>query len=298
MSMSQSSSSKQSVLIGVLSGALVVAIGAAVFLYMNSGVRAVGGAEPAASEASATASETVVAIAPPSVSDSMKELFDLQQGSEEAKTKPDQLTKAAFSTEFNLGSDRFYAQFFQSQDLLENGEVSDSHASSVDLSVITYKQTGATWSVIDKKVELAESGTWGSLSDAPVEKLQLSPSSFGLLVNEGFSGQGYYHDGKSIFVFASNQWQHVGHVETGASNSGACDPEFKPGSSDEFAKPCYEHTGKISVAPNAKGEFPDLLVIKQGTQDGEQPNQVVPAKNVTVKYIKDKYKDPTNPDGE
>ena len=76
--MSQSSSSKQSVLIGVLSGALVVAIGAAVFLYMNSGVRAVGGAEPAASEASATASETVVAIAPPSVSDSMKELFDLQ----------------------------------------------------------------------------------------------------------------------------------------------------------------------------------------------------------------------------
>lgn len=295
--MSQSSSSKQSVVIGVLSGALVVAISAAVFLYMNGGERAVSSAEPAASGASAAVADPVVAITPPSVSDSMKELFGLQQGAEEAKTKPDQLTKAAFSTEFTLGSDRFYAQFFQSQDLLENGEVSDSHASSVDLSVITYKQTGATWSVIDKKVELAESGTWGALSNGPAEKLQLSPGSFGLLVDEGYSGQGYHHTGKSIFVFAGNKWQHAGFIETGASNSGACDENFKPGSSDDFMKPCYEYTGKISVAPNANGDFPDLLVTRNGTQEGEQPNQVVPAKNVTVKYKKDKYIDPANPDG-
>jgi len=297
--MSQSSSSKQSVVIGVLSGALVVAISAAVFLYMSSSSeRAGSGAEPAASEVSAAGSASVVTIAPPSASESMKELFGLQQGAEEVKTKPNELTKVAFSTDFNLGSDRFYSQFFQSQDLLEGGQVSDSHASSVALSVITYKQTGATWSVIDKKIALAESGTWGGLSNAPVEKLQLSPGSLGLLVDEGSSGQGYSNNGKSIFVFAGSQWRTAGYVDTGASNSGVCDPDFKPGSSDDSMKPCYEYSGKISVAPNAMGDFPDLLVTRQGTQEGEQPNQVGPAKNVTFKYIKDKYRDPAKPDGE
>ncbi len=285
------SSKKQSVLMGLLSGALVVAISSAVCLYLSR-----DGHSPVSAHETTDATRAVSAtelpwISPPSATNSMKELFGLKQGAEEAKTAPDKLTKAAFSQTFTLGQDRYFAQFFQSQQLLGAGDVNESHAATVTLSVLTYKQVTGTWQVVDKEIGLTESGTWGQLLSVPVETLQLSSGSVALLVEEGTTGQGYTEGGKTVLVFTNDQWHDTGVIHTSSSNGGACDPDYKSGASDAFMNPCYEYTGTISVAPGAKGDFPNLIVTKQGTQAGDDPTQIIQVKNLVVKYTNGKYEE-------
>ena len=287
--MSNTSSNKQAIVVGVLSGALVVALGAIGFLLMARSEPSILDTSSATTSTDAAKAENSSPISPPSVSESMKELFGLKQGADEAKTAPDILSQAAFSQSFTLGKDRYFAQFFQSQQLLGTGELDESHAATVRLSVLTYKQSGGTWEVVDKKTDLTESGAWGQLLSAPVETLRLSAASMALLVEEGSIAQGYTDGGKTVLVFTNQRWHDTGVIHTNSSNGGACDPDYKPGAGDDFMKPCYEHTGSISVAHDAQGDFPDLLVTKQGTQAGENPDQIIPVKNVIVKYTKGKY---------
>lgn len=291
--MTQNSSAKQSILIAALSGALLVATSVVAYLLWTQGKQSNAVAQLAASDMRDAPPGRLTSLSLPSASESMKELFRLKQGAQEAETGQDKLTKAAFSEAFTLATGRYFAQFFQSQQILGDGAVNEAHAATVSLSVITYKQIDGAWRIVDKRIDLTESGAWGQLHEAPVQRIQLSPASFGLLIQEGSIGQGYSDGGKSVLVYTIDQWHDAGVVQTSASNGGSCETGPKNGESDEYMRACFEYDGKISVDPNASGEFPDLLVTKKGTQEGERPNQVMPARSVIFKFINGKYESPS-----
>lgn len=198
--MTQNSSAKQSILIAALSGALLVATSVVAYLLWTQGKQSNAVAQLAASDMRDAPPGRLTSLSPPSASESMKELFRLKQGAQEAETGQDKLTKAAFSEAFTLATGRYFAQFFQSQQIMGDGKVSEAHAATVALSVITYKQIDGAWHAVDKRIDLTESGTWGQLHEVPVQKIQLSPTSFGLLIHESSSGQGYSDGGKSVLV--------------------------------------------------------------------------------------------------
>ena len=291
--MTQNSQTKQAVVIRALSGALFVATSVVGYLLLTRGEQSNEVAPVAASDMRDATLGGLTSLSPPSASESMKELFGWKPGAEEVKTGQDKLTKAAFSEAFTLGAGRYFAQFFQRQQILGDGAVNEAHAATVSLSVITYKQIDGAWRIVDKRIDLTESGAWGQLHEAPVQRIQLSPASFGLLIQEGSIGQGYSDGGKSVLVYTIDQWHDAGVVQTSASNGGSCETGPKNGESDEYMRACFEYDGKISVDPNASGEFPDLLVTKKGTQEGERPNQVMPARSVIFKFINGKYESPS-----
>lgn len=282
--MNQQQSSKQSIIIGALSGALVLSIGASAFFYFQSKNQPQAISQEKASEESK-------ALPFPSNETALKELFGVSDPSGKVKTAPDKLTNFWFEQSINVGTNNLHVKFFATQNLDESGQPVNAHASGVDVGAITYRQNSSQWEVISKQPQFGAAGTWGEVNEVKPEILQLSPTSLALMLNQSYFGQGYGNEGKVMFVFAQNSWHDVGYVQTGEDNSGNCD-ENPPAPGEEFPlAPCYIIKGTITVVNGATSEYPDLLV----TRTEEHRGGIIPAKNVTYIFEDGKYINPNEP---
>lgn len=281
-------SSKQSLVIGALSGALVLSVGAATFFYLQPKSQPQEIVKPAAVEAPK-------AVQLPSNATALHDMFGVTDPSGKIKTAYDKLTSLWFEQSFKDGDDNLHVKFYKTQSLDEEGKPMDSHATSVDVGAITYKQIAGQWQVISKQTKFGEFGQWGDAPEAKARILQLSPGVVALMVDDGNGMGGYNVEGKTLIAFSKGSWRDVGFVETGNDNSGACD-ETPPLAGEEWViGPCYSSKGIISVATGSTSEYPDLLVTRTGTQQNEHGGPIVPAENVTYIFKDGKYTNPAEP---
>ncbi|MBC3805935.1 hypothetical protein H8K52_01090 [Undibacterium seohonense] len=283
--MTQQSFTKQSIIIGVLSGALVLAIGALALFYYQSRNSSQTINQDAKLEELKVASL-------PSISTAFQDLFGVTELNGKAKTAPDKLTSFWFEKTITIDGNNYHAKFFSTQSLDEKGKPNDSHADGVDVDVVTYKQNLDKWEVIAKQPKIGGAGTWGSVQEAKFEILKLSSKSVALLLDGFESGQGYTHEGKSVYIFAKNNWVNAGYVATGGDNSGTCSDE--PLVDEDgilLMGPCYSHKGTISVDSGSTSEYPNLLITRTGTESKEPGKSIAPAKNITYIYKNGSYID-------
>jgi len=285
--MSQQSSSKHSIIIGALSGLLVLSIGVSTLLYFQSKnqLQAINPKKvPKESNA----------VQFPSEDTALKELFFVSDPSGKVKTAPNKLTYFLFEQSFKIGTNNLHVKFFATQSLDESGRPFDWHAAGVDVGAITYKQNYSQWEVISKQPQFGEAGKWGEFYGGEPEVLQLSPTSLAVMVDHSDFGQGYSTEGKIVFVFAQNTWHNFGYIETGGSNPGNCD-QTPPPAGEEGLAPCYSYEGEISVVKGSTSEYPDLLVTRTGTESNEYRGTPLPAKNVTYIFKDGRYMNPNEP---
>lgn len=286
--MNQQQSSKQSIIIGALSGALVLSIGTSAFFYFQSKN------QPQAISQEKTSEESK-ALPFPSNETALKELFGVSDPSGKVKTAPDKLTNFWFEQSIKNGTDNIHVKFFATQSLDESGQPVDAHASGVDVGVITYKQNSGQWEVISKQPQFGVAGSWGKVDEVKPEILQLSPTSLAVMLDASGGMGGWFDEGKTIFVFAQNSWHDVGYVQTGGDNSGTCDENEPPEGIKDGVGPCYSYKGTISVVNGSTSEYPDLLVTRTGTESKEHRGALIPAKNVMYVFKDGKYINPNEP---
>lgn len=296
---------KQSFIIGALSGALVLSLGLSGYLYFQSNKN---GTTINSEAVSTKASEAIPTIATspaevPSNEVALKELFGISNPSGQVKNvvkiegdESDTLTSHWFDKALKIGADDFYVKLYKTQQLDETGQPVDSHATHVYIGAITYKNISGQWQAVSKQKSFGTSGSWGDTPGTKAQILQLSPSSIALMLDYAGGGQGYFEEGKQIFVFAKNNWQDAGVIITGEDNEGAgCDSEPVP--AGEMAMgPCWKYTGKISVVSGSNSEFPPLLVTRSGTESNEHRVSVKPVKNLTYNFVAGKYINPNRLD--
>jgi len=288
--MSSQPASKQSIIIGVLSGALVLSLGSFALYYFQSQ------SLPQQQQANIALAEKVVeepkALQFPSNETALKELFGVSDPTGQVKTAPDQLTTFWFDQSTKLGADNLYVKFFATQNLDESGQPIDSHATAVEVGAITYKQNSSQWEVISTQLNFGAAGSSGKVDDeVKPEILQLSPTSFAVMVKASGGMGGWFDEGKTVFVFAQNAWHDMGYVKTGGDNSGSCDET--PPTPDAYAMgPCYSYKGTISVVNGSTSEYPDLLITRTGTESKEHRGSLIPAKNVTYIFKDGQYINP------
>ena len=224
----------------------------------------------------------------------MKELFGVSGPSGKVKTAHDKLTDFWFEQSFKVGTDNLHVKFFATQSLDESGQPVDYRAASVDVGAITYKQNAGQWEVISKQPQFGYAGSSGEAGEAKTEVLQLSPNSIAIMLDASGSGQGYFYEGKTVFVYAQNSWHDTGFVQTGANNSGTCD-DTPPLPGEEGMGACHSYKGVISVVKGSMSDYPDLLVTRTGTDIQWQPRAIIPANNITYIFKDGKYINPNEP---
>lgn len=298
----QPSNAKQSFIIRTLSGALVLSLGISGYLYFQSnknGTAINSEALPKTGDEILTTITTTSPAEIPSNEFALKELFGISNPSDQVKNvvkiegyETNTLTSHWFDKALKIGADDFYVKFYKTQLLDEKGQPYDSHATEVYVSAITYKKISGQWQAISKQSSFGTAGSWGDVPETKAEILQLSPSSISLMLDFDYIGQGYFTEGKKVFIFAKNNWNDAGFVKTGENNEGAgCDSEPVP-AGEEVMGPCWKYTGKVSVVPESNSEFPPLLVTRSGTESKEHRVSIQPVKNVTYNFVAGKYIDP------
>jgi uncharacterized protein YecT (DUF1311 family) len=280
--MDQKPSSKQTIIISVLSGALILGI-TGFFYYQDN-------AQPKDASQS-TVANAIKTPKNPERNTAMQDLFGVTDPSGEVKTGEEALTSFWFEQSFTQGTDNFHVIFFKTQAIDEDGDPYQSHAQGVDVGAITYKQVGDEWQIIGKQPKFGEAGSWGDVPETTAEILPLSASVLAFMVDSSYSGQGYVDEGKMLFTFSKNIWHDIGYLQTGGDNSGDCDDESK---SLEGLGACWSYEGKISVITGKNTDYPNLLVTRTGTESGANRNAVVPAKNVTYIFNGEKYINPAD----
>jgi len=289
--MSIQSSSKKSIIIGVLSGALVLSIGSFALYYFQSQSQLQAATQDTVLEAPKVLVAPVAVLPLPSNKTAFEELFGVSDPSGKVKTAPDQLTSFWFEQSVVSGGNNLHVKFFATQKLDKAGQPYDSHASSVDVGAITYKQNANQWEVISKQLQFGEAGSWGSIDEVKPEVIQLSPTSFAVMVEFSGGQGGWNNEGKAVFVFAQNSWHDLGYVVTGEDNSGSCD-YTPPAPGDIGMGPCFSFKGVISVSDGSTSEFPDLLITRTGTQSKSFRGELIPATNITYIFKDGKYINP------
>jgi len=269
--MNNKSSLNQSIIIGVLSGVLALALGVAAFVYFKSKNQP----QPIVQEKAVKESK---ALQLPSNEAALKELFGMSDPSGKVKTAPYELVSFWFEKSFKVGTDNVNAKFFAIQKLDESGQPIESHATGVEIGVITYKQNSDQWMVVSKQQKFGMVASWGTVDGVKPEVLQLSPESLAVMLNSSDGMGGTNFEGSAIFVFSKNSWHDVGSIETGGDNSGTMDDKQ------------YSYKGVISVVAGSESDYPNLLVTRTGTEMDKE--EVIPAKNVTYIFKDGKYINP------
>ena len=283
--MNQKQSSRQSIIIGMLSGALVLSIGASAFFYFKSGVQSNSISRQGLPRESG-------ALSLPNKEVALNDLFGVSDPSGEVKTAPDKLTRFWFERSIKVGVDDLHVKFFATQGLDELGRPFDYHAAGVDVGAITYKKNSDRWDVLSKQPRFGVAGSWGNVDEVNPEILQLSPSSLAVMIDASGGMGGWFDKGKVMFIFSRDAWYDVGYIQTGGDNSGACDENEPPEGIEGGDGPCYSFTGVISVAGDSISEYPDLLVTRSGTESKGHRGALISAKNVTYTYADGKYFNP------
>lgn len=215
----------------------------------------------------------------------LKELFGVTSSDKKVKTAHNELTSFWLAQTFQNGNDDVHVVFTKTQPLNDDGTISECHAcGGAMIGAVTYKKIHDKWQVASKQQKIAEEGDWG---DAPAMKkaeiLQLSPNNTVFLIDAKYGGMGGFSEWKDLLLFSKNNWGRIGQIYV--SDSLDCDGERK----------CFSYKGKISLIADGK-EYPDILVIKTGTEIDEKEN-IIPAKNAIYifngKEYEEKQKTPT-----
>ncbi|MEI6708793.1 MAG: lysozyme inhibitor LprI family protein [Methylococcales bacterium] len=280
--MDQKPLSKQTIIIGALSGILIV--GVAAFFYTQYKNQTQEITKPSVAQAPN-------AIKTPDHETAMKDLFGVTDPSGEVKTGDEALSSFWFEQSFKEGTDDIHVIFFKTQSIDEEGEPYQSHAQGVDVGAITYKQIANQWQIISKQTKFGEAGSWGDVPETTTEIMQLSPNVLVLMVDSSYSGQGYVDEGEMLFAFSKNTWRDIGYVQTGGDNSGDCDDES---AGLEGLGACWSYKGKISTVAGKNPDYPDLLVTRTGTESSTERGEVITAKNVSYVFNGEKYINPAD----
>lgn len=220
---------------------------------------------------------------PPDGATAMKDLL----GADPAQVKADDSGKESsvlFQQNFDFGPRHYHVAFIKTRAAGADGQVTDCHACGAQVGAITYQWTGWAWQPVAKQPDIATLGAWGDLELTQVpELLNLSPNSVAFSLDSSYLSQGISSSGKTLLGFAGKEWRELGQIRTGGSNAGACDEDADP-RDPAGAGPCWEYTGVVSVATGQESDYPDLLVIRSGTEPAANGAAVIPARNVTYAY--------------
>ncbi len=289
--------SRQSFIIGALSGALVLSIAAAGFFYLQGTNKETPNLNSPPVQETAAIKE-VAMLEPPSTQSGLADLFGASDPSGKVKNvlrfdgdASNTLTSIFIGKELKIGDEDIYVKFYKTQQLDESGNPVVSHATPVLLSAITYKKEAGQWQVLSKQKNIGSAGSWGDAAVGNIDTLKLSPNATALMLDGGYGGQGVFYEHKELIAYSGNKWKTVGVIVTGGDNSGDCSEQHKPNEHDSLG-PCWKYTGVISVVQGSKSDFPDLLVTRAGTQSKEHRTSVQPAKNVTYVFNGSEYKSP------
>ncbi len=267
--MSQQSST-QPILIGVLSGALVVAISVAIFLYFKpqqtvpseNHIKEAIQAQIATIQA--PASQAAINVPTPNKVQAFNTLFAVNTKHGKIKTGKHKVSSIWFDKKLTYGADTIYVVFTLTHSLNEStGDVESCHACAPEIGAITYKKQLNGWEVISKQARFTSFGSWGEVSDDQPELFALSKLTTSFLLDTSYSSTGMSTSGKAIFSFAGDAWRDLGTITTEEDNSGACDETVPP--TDEYYRKCWQYSGKISIVPKPNTQYPDLLVTRIGT---------------------------------
>lgn len=290
--------SRQSFIIGVLSGALVLSIGVAGFLYVQGTNKETRNLDSQPAQETAAVKEAVT-LEPPSNQSGLVDLFGVSDPSGKVKNalrfdgdKSNTLTSIFIGKELKIGNEDIYVKFYKTQQLDESGNPVDSHVTPVLLSAITYKKEAGRWQVVSKQKNIGSAGSWGDVVVGHIDTLKLSPNATALMLDGGYGGQGVFYKHKELIAYSGDKWKTVGVIVTGGDNSGDCDEQPKKPNEPYNLGPCWNYTGVISVVQGSNSDFPDLLVTRTGTQSKEHRTSVQPAKNVTYVFNGLEYKSP------
>lgn len=279
--MNQKLSLKQSKLIAILAGVLIITIAISVFFYIEESKKNSGFLLKNHS-------------GKPDHITALKDLFGAADPSGKARVSANELSSIWFEQSFKLGSDDFYVVFAKTQEVdPQTGAIVEAHAQGVKVGAVTYKQTDGRWQVVSKQPKFGDFGEWGDASEVKqAEVLQLSPDNIAFMIDTGAGMGGFFESGKALFAFSKNNWRDLGYVQTDADNSGICDEASERASSAEGGSiPCWSYTGAISTVSGQNTEYPDLLVTRTGTESGENGVSIMPAKNVIYIFNGEKYID-------
>lgn len=279
--MKQKLSLKQSRLIAVLAGALIISIAVSMFFYSRED-----------GQDSAFLSQNLSAM--PDHTTALNELFGITDSSGKVRISANELSSIWFEQSFKLGNDEFHVIFTKTQEVdPQSGAIVKAHAQGVKVGAITYKRIDGQWQVVSRQQKFGDFGEWGDASEVKqAEILQLSPENIAFMVDAGGGMGGFFESGKSLFAYSKNSWRDLGYVQTDADNSGVCDePSERAPSDDGGSIPCWSYKGTISIVPGENAEYPDLLVTRTGTESGENGVSIVPAKSVTYVFNGEKYVD-------
>jgi hypothetical protein len=232
----------------------------------------------------------------PDVATALTDLFGISGPGGSVKTAPDALTGLWFEQSFSVDNRQYHVVFTKTQTVdPEKNAPFDSHVQGVIVGAATYVLKDEAWQLVGKQKEIGEIGSWG---DAPEVKnaaiLTLSPSQIAFMIDFGYGMGGFFEEGKVLFGFSNDTWQDLGFIQTGSNNSGSCDDTEQETEPDSpLMGPCWGYTGSITAVPETHNNFPDLLIVKQGTEITEQQKLPVPAKNSTYIFDGQKYADAT-----
>ncbi|MEF3076663.1 hypothetical protein V2P20_16660 [Methylobacter sp. Wu1] len=275
--MNQKLSVKQSRLIAVLAGALIISIAVSVFFYSRQD-----------GQDSAFLSQNLSAV--PDHTAALSELFGIPDSGGKVRISANELSSIWFEQSFSLGNDEFHVIFTKTQEIdPQSGAIVKAHAQGVKVGAITYKRIDSQWQAVSKQPKFGDFGEWGDVPEVKqAEILQLSPENIAFMLDAGGGMGGFFESGKALFAYSKNSWRDLGYVQTDADNSGACD---EAPSDEGGSMPCWRYTGTISIVPGENAEYPDLLITRTGTESGENGVSIVPAKNVTYVFNGEKYVD-------
>lgn len=176
------------------------------------------------------------------------------------KTANDELTRYWQGTEFELQGTQYLTKFFVTQELEGSDEPVSYHAATVAVSAVTYqKLNDETWQLSSTQKNVAHTGSWGEVQDDPPEASFLSLQTYALLFDAGYTAQGVTESGKKLIVFNNGQWRDAGFVMTGSGG-------------ENWEGENFAYDGLIqSTGEDSNDDFPDLLVIKKGTDYSLKP---------------------------
>ena len=191
-------------------------------------------------------------------------------------------TKIWFEQSFKNGNDNFHVIFTKTS---EDGLFDDCHACAPNIGSITYKQIHNEWVVLSKQPNFGEWGEWGDARtpEKQAELLHLQNDKLVFLLDGGASQGGFTETTKSLLMLVNNNWSFNGFILIGMDNLGTGDCE-------ESKAKCWSYAGKISVV-SSKKEYPDLLVIKKGTERDYEKDIIFAAKNTLYVFNGKEYEE-------
>jgi len=98
---------------------------------------------------------------------------------------------------------------------------SDCHACAPELSLFLFEKSNNQWRQKTALYAFAQWGSWGSVDEEDVAVKKLGPDQSGLILEGGYTGQGYFGAVLEMYLIANGGLQEILDYCTAASNSGA-----------------------------------------------------------------------------